>query len=150
MEKLFFIIIISTPILLFYSSNFFLPGCPCPPSSPPSLSPCFFIKTIHCELLWPPSETRRQPAPKEGEEEGRGQEGEEEGGRCLLGRFLPGQTGGQRPRSTLPSTSGKISFAGGSAEDRRTRRQRDRTGAAAAAAISDARDKVLTRSHAAC
>lgn len=67
----------------------------------------------------------------------------------MLVRFLPGQTGRQRPRSTLPSTSGKISFAGGSAEDRRTRRRRDRTGAAAAA-VSFARDKVLTRSHAAC
>lgn len=55
-------------------------------------SPCFFIKTIHSELLWPPSETRRQPTPKEGwSERGKGQE-ETEGGRCLLGRALPGQT----------------------------------------------------------
>lgn len=93
---------------------------------------------------------RRQPAPKEGEEEGKGQEGRKREVSVCLGDFFPGRQADRGLAPTLPSTSGKISFAGGSAEDRRTRRQRDRTGAAAAAAISHARDKVLTRSHAAC
>lgn len=88
--------------------------------------------------------------------------GEKPPGPLWLVRFLNRQTDSQdrglAPHTVLPSTSGKISFVGDSAEDQRMERQRDRTGAAAAdwspplrrAVISYAQDKLLTQSHTAC
>lgn len=65
------------------------------------------------------------------------------------------QTGASLRVASLPSTSGKISFVGDSAEDQGMERQSDRTRAASAPdssppLISYAQDKLLTQSLTAC
>ena len=65
------------------------------------------------------------------------------------------RTGASLRVASLPSTSGKISFVGDSAEDQGMERQSNRTRAAAAPdssppLISYAQDKLLTQSHTAC
>lgn len=162
----FFFFFISNPFLAAQSAWMPLPFPPPPPRFPSSLSlptipPCFFIKTTHCELLWPPSLMRRQSEGRghyrKGQEEQNGGRlgGEKPPGPSWLVKFLEKQTSRQRPHSTNhPSIHlrqnlicrGFSRKTGGQRDREIEREQRRQT----RAVISYAQDKVLTQSHTAC